>query len=378
MGTGAHWAGMDQLPVCEAIGPDGARVVIRPHAATDSVADLARALDLPVTRPLAIDDRPAAPTERLVAAGLRVGSRISIAPGSQPPTPPATGKGVEVAVGLGPACERWITLPPGRHTVGRATTAALRIDDPAVELHHGLLDVADDGTVAFTQLTGVFPATISGSPCRRAHPVDGDLSIGSSRLLVGRDLADADQVATGSVAPADRDPWRRVVCRGPVAADGAPPMVLEIPRSPTVHHAPPITALVGAGVAALCAGVLAVVLGQLLFALFAGIGAVASLATWAVGAVVCRRDRRRAAGDHRRAVAEFVRALDRAHCAARRDHRARHRSVVDALDRIHRTAAMCGRVGATTTTRCGSPSVGVPRGGRHRSTSTTATVSTQS
>ena len=85
MGVGAHWGRMEPLPACEAIGPDGARVVIRPHAATDSVADLARALDLPVTMPLAIDDRPVAPTERLVAAGLRVGSRISIAPPCEPP-----------------------------------------------------------------------------------------------------------------------------------------------------------------------------------------------------------------------------------------------------------------------------------------------------
>ena len=333
VGIGAHWTGMEQLPPCEAIGPDGARVVIHPHAATDSVADLARALDLPATMPLAIDDRPVAPTERLVAAGLRAGSTISIAPADAPPSSTITG--VAVAVGVGPACERWITLPPGRHTIGRATTAAVRVDDPAVELHHGILDVAADGTVAFTQLTGAFPATISGTPCRRAHRVDDALSIGSSRLLVGRATADVGPAATGSVAPAERDPWRRVVRRGPVAAAGSPPEPVEIPGPPTVHHTPPLTTLVGAGIAALGAGVLAAVLGQLMFALFAAVGAVASLATWAVGAIVARRDRRRAAADHRRAVAEFVRALEVARCVAERDHRARHRSVVDALDRIH-------------------------------------------
>ncbi len=78
MGVGAHWVGVERLPPCEAIGPDGARVVIHPHAATDSVADLARALDVPADMPLAIDDRRVARTERLVAAGLRAGSRISI------------------------------------------------------------------------------------------------------------------------------------------------------------------------------------------------------------------------------------------------------------------------------------------------------------
>ena len=316
--------------------------VIHPHSATDSMADLARALDLPATMSLAIDDRPVAPTERLVAAGLRVGSRISVAPPCEPPT--RSGNGVEVAIGVGPACERWTTLPPGRHTVGRAATAAVRIDDPAVELHHGVLDVAADGTVAFTQLTGAFPATISGAPCRRAHPVDDALSIGSSRLLVRRNAAGTGTISTGSVAPAERDPWHRVVQRGPVAATGSPPAPIEIPERPTVHHAPPLTTLVGAGVAALGAGVLAAVLGQLLFALFAAVGAVASLATWAVGAIVARRDRRRAAAEHRRAVGEFGLALDRARSRAERDHRARHRSVVDALDRIHREpAAMWSR-----------------------------------
>ena len=168
---------MEQIPVCEAIGPDGERVVIRPHATTDSVADLARALDLPAAMPVAIDDRPVAPTERLVGAGLQVGSTITVAHRHDPPA--RTGGGVvDVAIVVGPACERWLSLPPGRHAVGRATTATIRIDDPAVELHHGVLDVAEDATFTFTQLTGAFPATISGSV----------LTIGSSRLVVrGRD-----------------------------------------------------------------------------------------------------------------------------------------------------------------------------------------------
>jgi S-DNA-T family DNA segregation ATPase FtsK/SpoIIIE len=339
---------MQQLTACEAIGPDGSRVAIHPHAATDSVADLARAFDLPATMPLAIDERPAAPTERLVAAGLRVGSRISIAPPCSPPTRASSSNGVEVAVGVGPACERWIALPPGRHTLGRAATAAVRVDDPAVELHHGILDVAADGTVAFTQLTGAFPATVSGTPCRRAHPVDAALSMGWSRLLVGRDgAATTGSISTGSFAPAERDPWRRVVRRGPAAAAGSPPAPLEIPEPPSFHHAPPLTTLVGAGVAAFGAGVLAAVLGQLLFALFAVVGAVASFATWAVGAIVARRDRRRAAAEHRRAVGEFEHALDHARGVAERDHRSRHRSIVDALDRIHRDAA------AVWSRRCG-------------------------
>ncbi len=343
-GAGAHWAGMEQLPACEAIGPDGTRLVIHPHTATDSVADLARALDLPAAMPLAIDDRPVAPAERLAAAGLTVGSTISIARPLDPPT--STDDGVDVAIDVGPACERWTTLTPGRHTVGRATTATVRIDDPAVELHHGLLDVAADGTVAFTQLTGAFPATISGTPCRPAHPIDGALSIGNSRLVIGRDAAVAARATNGSIAAAERDPWRRVVRRGPVASDDAAAIELEVPDPPATHRSPPLTTLAGAGVAAIGAGVLAVVLGQMLFAVFAAVGAVASLATWAVGAVAARRNRRRAAADHRRATVEFEHALLHARSAAEVHHRTRHHSVVDALDRIHRD------VGGVWSRRC--------------------------
>jgi len=336
------------IPPCEASGPDGSRLVIRPHAATDSVADLARALDLPASTALAIDDRPVASHERLIAAGLRVGCAVTV---SEPPPltmpgparvehgPPATSGSVEVAVVVGPACERWITLSPGRHTVGRAMTAAIRVDDPAVELHHGVLDVGADGSATFTQLTGAFPVTVDGVPCGPGQPVaTGDvISMGTSRLLMQAvgGPAGPRPVASGSIVPADRDPWRSVVRRGPAAASEAVGDPLSVPGAPAVHRAPPLTSLVGAGVAAAGAGVLAAVLGQLLFAVFAAVGAIASIATWTVGALVARRDRRRAEATHRAELADFDEELRRAHVDAERDHRSRHRSVVDALDVVH-------------------------------------------
>jgi S-DNA-T family DNA segregation ATPase FtsK/SpoIIIE len=343
-------------PPCEASGPDGSRLVIRPAAATDSVADLARALDLPASTILAIDGRPVASYERLLAAGLQVGSAITVSepPLLRQPLPVceparatcATSVGVEVAVAVGPACERWATLPPGRHSVGRATSAAIRVDDPAVELHHGVLDVNADGSATFTQLTGAFPVTIDGVPCAPCHPIGtGEmLAMGTSRLLVravGRTAAhsmahsSAHSTGQGSIVPADRDPWRRVVRRGPVAPSGAPTDAFVVPGLPAAHRAPPLTSLVGAAVAAAGAGVLAAVLGQLLFAVFAAVGAVVSIATWAVGALVARRDRRRDDTTHRAELADFDEALRRAHAAAERDHRLRHRSVVDALDVVH-------------------------------------------
>ena len=334
------------IPACEATGPDGTRLLIRPHAATDSVADLARALDLPASTPLAIDDRPVAHHERLDATGLRVGSAVTVPASQQPGRPtrmpdtqPGANLGVEVAVAVGPACERWVTLPPGRHSVGRSASAAIRIDDPAVELHHGVLDVDADGSAAFTQLTGAFPATVDGMPCHPGHLVgpDGAVSLGSSRLLIGRlvDPVRMRPVGGGSVVRADRDPWRDVVRRGPPAPGEPIIETLDVPEPPTEHRAPPLTSLVGAGIAAAGAGLLAAVLGQMLFAVFAAVGASASVATWAVGALVARRDRRRAITKHRDASAAFEQSLLVAHRDAELAHRCRHHSVVDALDATH-------------------------------------------
>jgi DNA segregation ATPase FtsK/SpoIIIE, S-DNA-T family len=222
--------------------------------------------------------------------------------------------------------------------VGRASSAEVRVDDPTVELHHGVLEVAADGAVAFTQLTGSFPATVDGVACRPAHPIGagGSLSIGNSRLVFGRrtDAASTDHLA-GRVVPAEHDPWRSVVRRGPLASGASTPDVLVVPDAPAPHRSPPLTALVGAGIAAIGAGLLAAVLGQVLFAVFAAVGAVASLATWAVGALVARRDRRRAEANHRAELVRFEQALLDAHLVADREHRARHRGVVDALDTIH-------------------------------------------
>ncbi|HYN32095.1 MAG TPA: FtsK/SpoIIIE domain-containing protein, partial [Ilumatobacteraceae bacterium] len=136
-------------------------------------------------------------------------------------------------------------------------------------------------------------------------------------------------LGAGSITDADRDPWRRVVRRGPSRPPDPAPTAIAVPDPPSTHRAPPLVGLVGAAVAVAGAGLMAAVLGQAMFALFAAIGAVASLATWAVGAIGARRSRRRAAGLHRRQVDEFVAALHTAHIEADRRQRAAHRSVVD-------------------------------------------------
>ena len=335
------------IPSCEATGPDGTRILIRPHATTDSIADLARALDLPATSGLTIDGRSVASHEPLVAAGLRVGSVIGHEPiDPEPLHVDSSVGGVEVAVLVGPACERWVRLGPGRHRVGRAPTAAVRVDDPGVELHHGVLDVAADGSARFIQLTGMFPATIDGAPCDPTRSLEPgcSLSLGTSRLAIGRfprrgettpPTSEVVRNVGGSIVAVDRDPWRSMVRRAPSPSNDTLDVLLDVPEPPGTHRAPPLTSLVGAGVAAAGAGLLAAVLGQLLFAVFAAVGAVAAIATWAVGALLARRDRRRAVAAHRAALVVFEKTLHRAHLAAERQHRAQHRDLVDALGVIH-------------------------------------------
>src|SRR3954470_23486829 len=49
----------------------------------------------------------------------------------------------------------------GSHIIGRAAGAAMRCDDPALEPHHLLIEISDEGAV-LRQLTGRVPARVDG------------------------------------------------------------------------------------------------------------------------------------------------------------------------------------------------------------------------
>lgn len=351
--THCSFVSTSKPPPFAALAPDGSRIVVHPHASTDSVEELARALDLPASSAVAIDGRAVQRHERLTDVGLRVGSSITVSPDPQPDQMPDQmserepgderefADGIEVAIGTGPACAPWTRLATGRHTVGRAISADVCIDDADVELHHGVLDVGADGSLRFTQLTGRVPATVDGEVCTGTRLVrpGGVIRLGASELLFrsaqhpspDRTSPAGRLSSAGSVVASDRDPWRRVVHRAPSVAASRPVAPIEVPEPPAAHRAPPLTSLVGASVGVAGAGLLAAVLGQAMFALFAAIGAVASFATWAVGAIIARRDRRRAEATHRAAMEAFADGLRRGRRAADEHHRLVHPSVVDAL-----------------------------------------------
>lgn len=85
----------------------------------------------------------------------------------------------------GPDSGRTLQLGPGRQVIGRAEGAG-QIDDPALEAHHALIDVAADGQVRLLQLTGRFPLRVDGRTTVgwTALSAGSVIELGHSRLHV--------------------------------------------------------------------------------------------------------------------------------------------------------------------------------------------------
>ena len=149
------------LPPLDVVGPDGDRLTVRALDRTDTVDALARRLGIETlwTTRRALD-----PDERLADIDeLRVGA---VARFAAPPADPERRRPplVDVAVVSGPSTTTWQSLPAGRHLIGRARHAAVRLDDPGIEPHHALLRIDDGGSIEITQLTGVVPIRFDGRP----------------------------------------------------------------------------------------------------------------------------------------------------------------------------------------------------------------------
>ena len=285
---------------------------------------------------------PVCAGSRLVRAARRPGEAVEPGPASR--VRPVTGR----RRGR-PGCrhDRHPRRPDATSSVARRA-APCPSPTPRSSRTTASLDVAADGIVRFTQLTGT-----RRGPARTASPSAGrwrwrtarPSAIGSSRLRVGRSAGPTRGAAALTADPAD--PWRSTVHRTPrpLAALGAG----RDPRAGRPHRRPGCRAGIGV-TAAVCtmvgSVVIALVMRSPLFLLLGAVGLLASVGMWVAGRVGAARDGRRAG---RRPSARAGRLLDgRGGAASRplaappRDHTARGRG-----DRRgdHRRADVWGRRG---------------------------------
>jgi DNA segregation ATPase FtsK/SpoIIIE, S-DNA-T family len=201
-------------------------------------------------------------------------------------------------------------LGPGRHVLGRAFGAQISIDDPLLDPHHLILTLGQDGEIRITHISGVRIAQIDGEPiggdlggsAARIPPLGtAILTVGASRLRI-TSSQDPQMVALWRNSPRSHTGQSdgQSVGQSVGGSGGHGDSVVREPRvraepvntclvaptevTPSVAPAPAHT-LIGAGIA-LCAGVvMAVVLGHMMFAAFALMGAFTAVATWGVGRV---------------------------------------------------------------------------------------------
>ncbi len=334
MGTGP-------LPTLDLVAPSGRRVSIVPSSLDDRIGELADALGLQHTAALELDGRPVGRHETIGRAGVRRGSRLSPQPAGeadQPGRDQPESSLVLIVAEAGPAAGTIVALDVGRHVVGRSPSCTVSLADAALEPHHGVFDVAVDGSVWFTQLTGRVAAQVDGEPVSTAVVVEdgATVGIGCSRLRVGRSTGPAKGAAALTADPAD--PWRSTVHRTPRPLPRWAPDAVPVPESASPTRLP-----AGIGVtAAICtmvgSVVVALVMRSPLFLLLGAVGLLASAGMWVAGRVGAARDGRRAGAIHRRELAAFSTAV-----AAQRRARWQHH--------LATTPPVAEAIVAATTTR---------------------------
>lgn len=338
------------LPPLDVLGPEGDRITLRALDRDDTVRALADRLG---TDRLWTTTRVLGPSERLADVDeLRIGARLGTEQDSSSGLTTSPGSDsrvvVEVAVVAGPAASNWVSLPAGRHLIGRAGHARLHLDDPGVEAHHGLVLVSSDGAIEIIQLSGAVPIRIEGRALESGAGIDLDdrITIGSSTVRfrtppsgskqpsdpTALDLVRGAAEPTGTIAAHPADPWRRIVWRAPHRAPIWSPQPVIAPLAVKEPARPALTGLIGVAVTAMGAVVIAQVLGNLMFMLFAAMGVVTSLTTFIVGTVTARRKRSKLHAEHAEQVETFRRAVDHLHTTRRLHHHSANRSIVETQD----------------------------------------------
>ena len=290
-----------------------------------TVADVAAAIGVGRRcvggRRITVDGRPVAAGQLLLDSGIRDGSRIDVA-SADDRLPEPGGRSLITAVWLrGVDCGGRNHLGIGRHFVGRARTATVRCDDPALELHHAVVDVEPDGSVVVSQLAGLHPVLLDGTMIvgpTTVHPGQR-LEVGGSVLTFLPPLEpDVDEcpIETAGVRR-PIDPWRTPWVRSPRQRTPFEPEPIQAPRpaaTPTVMHGGLLPAIIGVAGAA----VLALVFDQMMFLLFGAMGAVVAVGTWLAQRLGLVRSRRSAAAADRSEWETFVAKLAEQRDACRR------------------------------------------------------------
>ncbi len=216
-------------------------------------------------------------------------------------------------------------VAPGRMLVGRAPQAPIRCDDPMLEPFHAEVCLGADGTWTLVQLAGRTPIRCTtsdlevGASTVRFVCVPGAVSDELAASAPGHPEADGDSDGRSTVRQVVRTP-RLVVSWAPEPLAPPPDPAPIDPGEPLGRSA--AVTLVPAAVACGAGAVMAAVMHQVVMAVFAGVGLLASAAGVAVQVAAERRRRRADAARHATALAAWRTALER-QCAAWSAHERR-------------------------------------------------------
>jgi DNA segregation ATPase FtsK/SpoIIIE, S-DNA-T family len=216
-------------------------------------------------------------------------------------------------------------LGPGRHLFGGAPLASVCCEDPLLDPHHLIFDVGIDGGIdikalgsrSMPRLNGLALQTDGAGLTGRINAREsGVLSVGSSTLRI-TSVFDQRLVALHSGSGVDFEMpvhagpgHRQRVIREPRVAPVLPSTRCEAPVAPVLPSAPaPAHSLITAAVALVAGLTMALLLGHMMFAVFAGMGAFTAVATWGIGRIRHARLVRRARRTHRVTDREFVARL---------------------------------------------------------------------
>ncbi len=230
-------------------------------------------------------------------------------------------------------------LGPGRYMVGRGPLVEVRCDDPALEAHHAVLELADQG-VTITQLLGRTSIHVDGRAAEGSvhHPHGCQIEIGGSLLAVER---------TARLAPPARAHVRhQSLVRSPRRVpEWIPPTLTAPGQKPVKANGPGglIMSLVGL----VGAVVIALVMHQPMFLIFGALSGLVGIGTWIGGKTGASRRFRKDRKAHAAALANARLAM----ADARRGYIEHHRKVtttaISARATIgHLSAALWERRGA--------------------------------